>query len=263
MIGAHPDDCEIKAGGVALKYSDLGHRVRFLSLTNGDTGHHAIGGIELARRRRSEADAVARLAGIEYHIWDQHCGELMPTLENRRMLIRQIREFAPDLIMTHRPNDYHPDHRYTSQLVQDACYLVTVPNNQALTDHLPSNPVAVYFSDTFKKPCPFTPDVAVDIDDVIERKLDLLDCHESQMYEWLPYNQGVLDQVPADKALRREWLRTPFINPRSEADPFREVLVRLYGEERARGIRYAEAFEACEYGAPLTPDLIPVLFPFF
>ncbi len=263
-IGAHPDDCEIKAGGTAVKYSRLGHRVRFLSLTNGDTGHHEIGGIELARRRYAETQACAAVAGIEYHVWDIHCGELMPSLEYRRTLIRQIREFAPDLIMTHRPNDYHPDHRYASQLVQDACYLVTVPNQLALTDHMQLNPVAVYFSDAFKKPWPFTPDVAVAIDDAVEAKLDMLDCHVSQMYEWLPYNQGVLDEVPQDRAERREWLRgRRFIESASDKSPYAELLVRHYGEERAREIRHAEAFEACEYGAPLTPELIPRLFPFF
>lgn len=261
-IGAHPDDCDIKAGGTAIRYRQLGHRVKFLSLTNGDTGHHAIGGIELARRRHREAHAAAAIAGAEYQEWDIHCGELMPTLENRRALIRIIREFAPDLIMTHRPNDYHPDHRYTSQLVQDACYLVTVPNNLSLTDHLQQNPVAVYFSDAFKKPLSFSPDVVVPIDDVFDQKLEMLHCHESQVYEWLPFNQGKLDQVPKGQAERKTWLaEQPYIQSAHSADTWRAKLVEQRGPAAAK-VRYAEAFEACECGAPLTPEVLTALFPF-
>jgi len=264
VFGAHPDDCDIKAGGVAAKYIQQGHYVRFVSMTNGDAGHHEMGGVELARRRRAEAEAAGRVIGVEYQVLDNHDGELMPTLENRRQVIRIIREVQPDLIMTPRPNDYHPDHRYTSQLVQDAAYMVTVPNVVALTEHLPRNPVIVYVSDHFQKPYPFTPDVAVGIDDVIELKLEMLHCHTSQMYEWLPFNAGVLHEVPLADRERRAWLaerRLPAF--RAIADRYRDLLIKLYGEERGRRIQYAEAFEACEYGSPLTPEKIPVLFPFF
>jgi LmbE family N-acetylglucosaminyl deacetylase len=264
VFGAHPDDCDIKAGGVAAKYVRQGHYVRFVSMTNGDAGHHEIGGVELARRRRAEAEAAGRVIGVEYQVLDNHDGELMPTLENRRQVIRIIREVQPDLIMTPRPNDYHPDHRYTSQLVQDAAYMVTVPNVVALTEHLSRNPVIVYVSDHFQKPYPFTPDVAVDIDDVIELKLDMLHCHTSQMYEWLPFNAGVLHEVPQGDRERRAWLaerRLPGF--RAITDRYRDLLLKLYGEERGRRIQYAEAFEACEYGSPLTPEKIAVLFPFF
>jgi LmbE family N-acetylglucosaminyl deacetylase len=264
VFGAHPDDCDIKAGGLALLYAIAGHRVRFVSVTNGATGHHEIGGIELARRRYEEAQAVARLAGIEYHVLDNHTGELEPTVTNRKQIIRIMREFRPDLILTHRPNDYHPDHRYTSQLVQDASYIVTVPNMVPLTPHLERMPVIAYLSDGFQKPWPFIPDVAVGIDAVLERKLDMLHCHVSQMYEWLPYNGGHLAEVPAGDAARREWLgrrRAPDFA--ATADRHRELLTRLYGPERAAAIRHAEAFEACEYGARLTPERVQRLFPFF
>jgi LmbE family N-acetylglucosaminyl deacetylase len=264
VFGAHPDDCDIKAGGIALLYAERGHAVRFVSTTNGATGHHEIGGIELAHRRYEEAQAVARLAGIEYHILDNHTGELEPSVTNRKQIIRIMREFRPDLILTHRPNDYHPDHRYTSQLVQDASYIVTVPNMAPLTPHLQQMPAIAYLSDGFQKPLPFTPDVAVGIDAVLDRKIDMLHCHVSQMYEWLPYNGGYLHEVPADDTARREWLgrrRAPEFA--AVADRCRELLGKLYGPERAAGIRHAEAFEACEYGARLTPERIEHLFPFF
>lgn len=263
-FGAHPDDCDIKAGGVAIKYARAGHRVVFISLTNGITGHHEIGGIELAIRRKREAEAAAKIAGIEYRVLDISSGELFPTLENRRRVIEILREIRPDLVMSHRPNDYHPDHRAAAELVQDACYLSTVPNNTPLSPALLEMPVVVYFSDPFKKPYPFTASVAVSIDDVIEQKLDMLHCHESQMYEWLPFNKGILSQVPADAKARRKWLadeRAP--ENKAIADENREALAKLYGKKSGSVVKHAEAFEACEYGKPLTERGIPQLFPFF
>ena len=264
VFGAHPDDCDIKAGGVAALYVQQGHRVKFISVTNGDAGHHEMGGAPLAQRRNEEAQAAAGVIGIEYELLDNHDGELMPTLENRYKVIRAIREFHPDLIMTHRPNDYHPDHRYTSTLVQDAAYMVTVPNICALTPHLNKNPVIAYLSDGFMKPSPFTPDVVVGIDAVVEQKIDMLHCHVSQFYEWLPYNGGTLDTVPTGESARRAWLAERLLNRfRDVAERHRDVLIARYGEEGGAQIEYAEAFEGCEYGSALTADNIPILFPFF
>ncbi|MDE0325669.1 MAG: PIG-L family deacetylase [Candidatus Poribacteria bacterium] len=265
VFGAHPDDCDIKAGGVAALYLQQGHRVKFVSVTNGDAGHHEMGGGPLAQRRYAEAQAAAEVIGnLEYELLDNHDGELMPTLENRYKIIRTIREFRPDLIMTHRPNDYHPDHRYTSTLVQDAAYMVTVPNICALTPHLRKNPVIVYLSDGFMKPYPFTPDVVVGIDAVVEQKIDMLHCHVSQFYEWLPYNGGTLDAVPTDESARRAWLAERLLNRFSDtAEKYQDLLIALYGEEAGAQVKYAEAFEGCEYGASLTAENIPTLFPFF
>lgn len=264
VIGAHPDDCDITAGGTAALYARLGHTVMFVSVTNGDAGHHEVGGARLAQRRQAEATAAGMVIGIEYRLLDNHDGELLPTLENRRQIIGLIRNFKPDLIMSPRPNDYHPDHRYTSQLIQDAAYMVTVPNVVASSEHLRLNPVIVYVSDHFQKPYPFSPGVIVPIDDVIEQKIDMLHCHESQFYEWLPYNGGYLEQVPGDPGARRPWLRSHFDRRlRRDAERFRDLLVSQYGEEAGRKVQYAEAFEGCEYGAPLTQENMRRLFPFF
>jgi LmbE family N-acetylglucosaminyl deacetylase len=264
VFGAHPDDCDIKAGGVAALYVEQGHKVKFVSVTNGDAGHHEMGGGPLARRRYAEAQAAAAVIGVEYELLDNHDGELEPTLENRYKIIRLIREFKPDLVMSPRPNDYHPDHRYTAILVQDAAYMVTVPNVCALTPHLNYNPVIVYTSDGFQKPYPFKPDVVVDIDSVVEKKLDMLHCHVSQMYEWLPYNAGNLDHVPVDSSARRKWMGERRARGfKAIADKYRDLLIELYGEERGGRIQYAEAFETCEYGSPLTEANKRVLFPFF
>jgi LmbE family N-acetylglucosaminyl deacetylase len=264
VFGAHPDDCDIKAGGVAALYVQQGHRVKFVSVTNGDAGHHEMGGGSLAQRRYAETQAAAEVVGIEYELLDNHDGELMPTLENRYQIIRTIREFCPDVIMTHRPNDYHPDHRYTSTLVQDAAYMVTVPNICALTPHLAKNPVIVYLSDGFLKPYPFTPDVAIGIDAVVDQKIDMLHCHVSQFYEWLPYNSGTLDAVPTDGSARRAWLAERLLNRfRATAEKYRDLLIALYGKKPGAQIEYAEAFEGSEYGSSLTAENIPILFPFF
>lgn len=263
-IGAHPDDCDIYMGGVAIKYTRQGHQVKFVAVTNGDTGHHQMGGGPLARRRYEEAQRSAAIGGVTYEVLDIHNGQLMPTLENRWRITAIIREFGPDLVITHRPNDYHPDHRYTSQLVQDAAFTVTVPNVQALTPHLRYNPVICYVNDNFQKPYPFCPDVVVDVDDAQEDKLRMWDCHESQAYEWLPYNWGLEEPIPQEPERRREWLREQW-DPqfRDISNRYRERLKELYGEERGAQIQYAEAFEICEYGAPLSQDNIPTLFPFF
>jgi len=265
VVGAHPDDADVRCGGLALKYIAQGHEVKFLSTTNGDTGHHQIGGVELARRRYAEAQAAARAAGlVEYEVLDLHTGELEPSVANRKLIIRIIREYNPDLIITHRPNDYHPDHRSTSQLVQDASYIVTVPNMVALTDFLPRTPKICYMHDRFRKPLPFQPDVVVGIDEVIAKKVEMMHCHESQFYERLPFNQGISDQVPVDPEQRKQWLaswRLPYFE--NIADEYRQVLIELYGETKGREVRYAEAFEGCEYGAGFTRDDISSLFPFF
>jgi LmbE family N-acetylglucosaminyl deacetylase len=179
-IGAHPDDFDSRAGGTAALYARTGHRVKFVSLTNGDAGHHELTGPALAARRSAEAQAAARVLGlVEYQILDHHDGEIEPTLVNRREVIRIIRAFQPDLILSPRPNDYHPDHRYTALLVQDAAYMVTVPSVVPDVPHLRGNPTIAYVADDFRKPAPFAPDVVVAIDDVVQQKLDAMHCHTS------------------------------------------------------------------------------------
>jgi LmbE family N-acetylglucosaminyl deacetylase len=261
VIGAHPDDCEVKVGGTAALWAAAGHTVRFLSATNGQTGHHVQGGAQLARRRIAEAKAAADVLGVESEVLPIPNGGIEPTLIYRRMFIRAIRQFHPDLVVTHRPNDYHPDHRYTSQLVQDSAYLVTVPNNTPETPPLRYNPVMAYMSDTFQKPLPFAPSVVVAVDSVIEKKFDALHRHTSQMYEWIPWTQDKLDDVPADDAGRRAWLfQQRAQRDRAVADRFRDALADRYGQEEAPAVQYAEAFEACEYGTALDDRQIERLF---
>ena len=264
VVGAHPDDCEIKAGGCAALWSKGGHAVRFVSATDGGAGHHAVGGVELVRRRREEARRAAEALGVESLVMDVPDGELQPTLENRWKFVRMIREYKPDLVLTHRPNDYHPDHRAASVLVQDAIYLVTVPNVLPSVEVLREMPVVMYLSDHFAKPIPFSADVVVGIDPVMDRKAEAIHRHTSQMYEWLPWNMRVESQVPPDEAGRKEWLKEQRSAPdRACAGHWRSKLKAIYGEARGAAFEYAEAFEACEYGSRLTAEKIRELFPFF
>jgi LmbE family N-acetylglucosaminyl deacetylase len=259
-FGAHPDDCDGRAGGTAAKFAAMGHLVKFVSVTNGDAGHQSEGGGALAKRRRAEAAEAGRRLGIaEYITLDNHDGELLPTLEVRHQIIRLIRQWNADIVLAPRPNDYHPDHRYTGVLVQDAAYMVVVPNVCPDTPPLRDNPVFLYFQDGFQKPAPFHPDIAVDIDDVWEKKMDAADAHVSQMYEWLPWVDHRLEQVPKDPAERRKWLGGQ--RDRDLTPAIRQALVKWYGAERGKQVKHAEAFEVCEFGQRPNEAALRKLFP--
>jgi LmbE family N-acetylglucosaminyl deacetylase len=260
MFGAHPDDCDIRSAGTAAKWVALGHKVRFVSVTNGDAGHHEMGGGMLAMRRRAEAQEVGKRLGIEYVVLDNHDGELVPSLDVREQIIQQIREWNADLVLGPRPNDYHPDHRYTGVLLQDAAFMVTVPNIETRTPALKKNPVFLYYQDGFQRPNPFRPDIVVNIDDTIDKKIDALDAHVSQFYEWLPWHAGYLDQVPKDPAARKAWLKKS--RGGNIAPSVREALVKTYGQDVGAKVQHAEAFEICEYGSRPSEADIKRLFPF-
>ncbi len=258
-IGAHPDDYDINAGGCAILWAQAGYAVRFVSVANGDAGHHEQSGEALAKRRKSES--AGQVAGIEYQVLDNLDGHIVPSLEQRWELLRVIRDFRPDLILTHRPNDYHPDHRYTSQLVQDCSYLMSVPNTCPDAPRLEKTPGIAYFRDTFQKPIPFKPDVAVNIDSVVEMKIRMLSCHESQFYEWLPWIDKHGTQISEDPESRFEDLRQ-FASRFSEPSPADRALVaHFYSEDRAASVSNVESFEICEYGAELSESDIKQLFP--
>ena len=283
MIGAHLDDNDFQGGGTALRYLQAGHDVRFVSLCNGCCGHHVYTTEETAACRYAEAQKVKELIGLSaYDVWDINDCEIVADLETRKRLIRYIREYNPDIIFTHRTNDYHADHRNTAMLVQDASYLLIVPNFCPEVPAMKKMPVIMFFSDRFKNP-PFVPDVIVPIDEVLDKKYEMYNCHVSQVYEWLPYTHGELDRVPTGEAERMEWYRGPRI-PRDrvltleeltpyktqnhseysealDAAKFRDLLIRQYGEA-GKHFLFAEAFQLSEYGTPLDAENIKTLFPF-
>ncbi len=279
MIGAHQDDNEFRCGGLAYKYVQMGYDVRFLSMCNGCGGHHILTPAETTVARAKESAAVAKLLGITYDVWsDINDCSIVADLETRRRLIRYIRNYNPDMIIAHRPNDYHADHRASGQLVQDASYLLVVPHECADTPAMKKMPVILYNEDAFKYP-PFEADVVVDITDALDIKMKIADINVSQVYEWLPYvdNEG---EPPADPAARFEWLKGMNITEDTTdeevmaatrgyavryaktAARFRKELIEKYGKERGSKVRFAEAYQVCEYGSPLTEELKAAFFPF-
>ncbi|MHC4394317.1 MAG: PIG-L deacetylase family protein [Planctomycetota bacterium] len=275
VFGAHPDDSEIKVGGSGMLWTAQGHHVKFVSVTNGDVGHWKMSGGALAKRRTAEVEEAARIMGIEEtEVMDNHDAELMPTLENRKRIIRLIREWKADIVMSHRPNDYHPDHRYSGILVQDAAYLVTVPLLCPDVPHLKRNPVFMYLRDGFQRPYPFEPDIVVAIDSVIDRKVRAISIMDSQFveggccrsYEGKPDNRpgGNPAKDKAEQESRRKAVAKGFARRfAGNAKKYREKLIELYGEKKGKKVQYAEAFQLCEYGRRPSQAELKKMFPFF
>jgi LmbE family N-acetylglucosaminyl deacetylase len=237
----------------------MGYAVKFVAVTNGDAGHQTMKGTALAKRRFAEAQEAAKRFGVTYDILDNHDGELMPSLAVRLQVIKKIREWNADIVIAPRPNDYHPDHRYTGVLVQDAAYMVAVPNIVPGTAALKKNPVFLYFQDDFQRPNPFRPDVAIDITGVYEQKTHALAAHISQVYEWLPWIGHYLEEVPANKNDREKWLGQKWARPITPA--VRTSLEKWVGKDKATLVQHAEAFEICEYGVQPNDDELKRLFP--
>jgi len=269
VFGAHPDDAELKAGGTAVLWAKHGHKVKMVSVTNGDIGHWREAGGPLAKRRTAEVKAADKILGVTPQVLDIHDGELEPTLENRKTITRLIREWKADIVIAHRPWDYHPDHRYVGVLVQDAAYMVAVPHFCPDTPPLKTNPVFLYASDGFQKPYRFKPDIVVALDDVIETKFDALHELESQVYEGGALgSEEAFRLVPpaSNPAARKEWFRKDHYWSKGDAnvaDRYRDALVTWYGPDKGKKVKYAEAFEVCEYGRRVTEEQIKKLFPFY
>lgn len=261
VLGAHPDDAEFHAGGMAANYVAMGHSVNLVSVTDGGAGHHRRSSMELVLLRRQEARRAGEILGIPYQTWDFPDGHLQPTLVLRAHIISEIRRYQPDLVLTHRPWDYHPDHRAVGQAVQDASYMVTVPLVVPESPYLRRDPVVAYMCDLFTKPYPLQPDIVLDISDQLPTIIRMLACHHSQFFEFLPFNQRLENTMPTDESARHAWLTDWYqslIAPR--ADRFREALVSRYGE-RGNQVRYIEAYEISEYAGSLSPEDRQRLFP--
>ena len=259
LIGAHPDDCDQGGGGTAILWASMGYAVKFVSVTNGDAGHQTQGGGVLAKRRMAEAQEAGKRFGVTYDVLDNHDGELTPNLNVRLQIIRKIREWDADIVLAPRPNDYHPDHRYTGVLVQDAAYMVAVPNVAPDTKPLKKNPLFLYYQDRFQRPNPFRPDIAIDMTSVYDRKIYSMAAHESQFFEWLPWIGGYADQVPTGDTERLAWLTAQRARPITPE--IKSALEKWYDTDRASKVKYAEVFEICEYGMQPKEADIRRLFP--
>ncbi|MEX2436347.1 MAG: PIG-L family deacetylase [Balneolaceae bacterium] len=261
-FGAHPDDCEISAGGVGALWAEQGHAFLCVSMTNGDIGHFGMSGGELALRRMKEVEAAAEILGISTKVFDIHDGELVATLENRKKVAREIRNWQADIVMVHRRYTYHADHRYSGILVDDAIVLVEAKFFTPDTPPLPRSPVVLYYSDNFQRPLPFEPDIVVGIDDVIDKKRAAMEQMPSQFSDVDSWTYGRSEDVPEDEATRLR-LRINNLMDRSVniADRYRADLVELYGEDVGKGFKYAEAFQVSEFGRSIDVDELQKLFP--
>lgn len=263
ILGAHPDDADYHAGGLASIYRRLGHRVKMVSVTDGGAGHHQLASRELVDIRRHEAAACGNVIGAQYVTWNNPDGRLLPTLELREQIIREIRAFQPDLVLTHRTCDYHPDHRAVGQAVQDASYMVTVPLVVPDVPALRKDPIVMYMPDRFTRPYPLRGDVAIDVGDEIDTIVSMLACHKSQFFQWLAYNHGYEEQLPEDDAGRLSFLKSWYCDHlRPMADLYRDELIETYGKKRGKRINYAEVYEVSEYAAPLDDKSKERLFAF-
>ena len=261
-FGAHPDDAELKASGVAALWAAAGHKVKFVAMTNGDVGHFEQAGGPLAKRRTAEVAQCAKILGIENEVLDIHDGELVPSLENRQKVARLIREWQADIVMGHRPYDYHPDHRYTGVLLNDAAVVVVAPFFVPDTPPTPRNPVFLYYSDNFQDPKPFDPTVVVGIDEVADKKWKCITAMPSQFGDKDSWQGRTLPNVPASDGDRQAYL-LELVKKRNMAvaDEYRERLVALYGKEKGQAIKYAEAFQLGQYGRQASLDELKQLFP--
>jgi LmbE family N-acetylglucosaminyl deacetylase len=266
-FGAHPDDCELRAAGCAAMWAAAGHKVKFVSCTNGDIGHWGMAGGPLAQRRKAEVQEAAKILGIETEVLDIHDGELIPDLDTRRKITRLIRDWKADLVLSHRPNDYHPDHRNVGVVVQDAAFMVIVPHFCPDTPFLERNPVFMYYEDKFTKPLPFKPDVVVGIDNVIDKKFAVMEALHSQFFEGGAIGNPRLPPDPSNPAAvaaRKKEVHDGFDRRfHATAERFGLQLAEWYGPKLGQNVKYAEAFEVCEYGRTPTRDELRKLFPFF
>lgn len=262
VLGAHPDDAEFHAGGLASIYRLLGRVVKLVSVTDGSVGHHERSPEQLVGIRRQEAAAAGRVIGAAYETWEFPDGRLEPTLEVRHRIICEIREFQPDLILTHRTCDYHPDHRAVGQCVQDASYMVTVPHIVPEVAALRRCPVIAYMGDLFTRPVRFRADVLIDVTELHESIAQMMACHQSQLFEWLAYEEGTLDKIPTGKYERLQWAKDWYAgHVRRRTEFFRDEVIAKWGPEAGESIDLVEAYEISEYAIQPDASSLARLFP--
>ena len=180
-IGCHPDDIEIGCSGTLAKCVKRGDKVTVCHIANGNMGHEIISPEDLREMRIGEAKKAGSLAGIEVVTLD--IGDLLPDggdFTQRDKVAELIIKTQPDFIITHPPEDYMPDHREVSKLVFDASFVASVPhyNNGGKAAVVP-----IFYMDTIAG-MNFSPTEYVDISGEIDLKIDMLECHESQL-KWM------------------------------------------------------------------------------
>ncbi|ULB34895.1 MULTISPECIES: PIG-L deacetylase family protein [Proteiniphilum] len=263
VICAHPDDAELTTGGTGILLSRSGYKVKLVSLTNGNKGHHEGTKNEIAIRRYNETQEVKKRMNCEYEILNNEDGELEANLKNRMEVIRLIREWKADIVITHPSYDYHPDHRNTSLLVQDAAFLVNVPKILPEVPALTESPLFLYTRGRYADRQKPNPDIVVDITPVVREKAYIIDAHASQIYEWLPWINRSNKIIPDTQEEKIEYILKEYVLKRGEIkEKDRPVVEKWYGS-KAKEVKTIEAFEICEFGRSVDDREIRELFPMF
>ena len=261
-FGAHPDDAELKAAGVAALWAAQGHKVKFVAATNGDIGHFAQAGGPLAIRRTKEVQECARILGITTDVLDIHDGELEPNLATRRTFARKIRDWQADVVIGHRRYDYHPDHRYVGVLLDDTAVVVGAPFFVPDTPPTQGNPIYLSSADGFATPKPFAPDVVVDIDPVAEKKFECIAAMPSQFADADSWQGRTLPNMPEGDAARKAYIIDTVKGwLAAAAEEFRPQLIARYGQDRGSKVKYAEAFQLNQYGRQVSREQLDTLVP--
>jgi hypothetical protein len=258
-FGAHPNDAELKASGVVARWVADGHKVKFVAMTHGHTGH--MEGPEGPRRRAPEVAACARILGTETQVFDIPLGTLTPSLENRQIVARLIRQWQADIVLGHRPYDEtdltdrritpDPDIRQIGVLLDDSAATVVAPSFMPGVPPTPRTPIYMYYSDSYRKPSPFDPTIVAGFDAAAKKKWK---CVQN-----MPVAPADLAGTEYDLRLMR--VKNVKKDDAELANMYRERLAALYGAERGRQIRYAEAFELSKHGRQATVDELLQLFP--
>lgn len=217
LFCAHPDDAELCAGGTIIKFINKGFDVKIIVMTNGNVGNNGVDIDKTSNIRRKEMNNASKFMKCDIKCLDINDGEIMPCLKYRKLIIDEIRDYKPDIIMTHRENDYHPDHRYTSILVQDSLVLICSENYNPKLPALNYTPITLFFWNRFTKPTPFSFDIVCDVSKTFNDKIKALSIHQSQFKNY-DECKLVLDDINND-------------------------LKKCFNVD----YKYIEAFEICEY----------------
>ncbi|MEH0157462.1 PIG-L family deacetylase [Limibacter armeniacum] len=264
VIKAHPDEAEEYAGGTAALLKEAGHAVKFLSLTNGDVGHWTMTKEAIAKRRKAEAlEAGKRLGGVEYEILNYHDGELESTVEVRKEIVRVIREWNVDLIISFKPmfGGGHPDNMAAARALQEGAGLSMAPLFMPEIPALKKKPVFLFMRDYYSKSFPHKPDFVIPIDRTIEKKLASFDAHASQFYEFAPYQRGLLDEVPEGWTEKKVFLHKYWGEFSAVSGEMKSWLENRFGKEQAATFQYAEEFEYAPFSRKMTEEEVISFFP--
>jgi LmbE family N-acetylglucosaminyl deacetylase len=253
VIVAHPDEGEIYTGGTSCLFSRLGHRVKFLSLTNGDAGHYAMAPDVLAAKRYQEAMNAKEILGLaDYEILAHHDQYLENTAALREEVVDRIRQWEADLVFSYYPIDGgHKDNMCAGRIVRDAAPSLAM---------LPM-PVCLYIRDYFTTDFSHIPEIAVPVDSVWETKLRACACHESQVCDAIPYELGILDDVRADPDLQHQVIYDNTYAFTHKTPSIELALQKWVGATRTEAVTYVEAFEIAEFGRQITDEEVLRVFP--